>query len=122
VEQFGGEVGAEKVVARCFAEENTPCDMEERTRLYEAAGRLAGAVVVERMEQTLKKRSWRRFGAKEAGKSEKLLAVAALRFADDKRAVDLLEALSKDAAPDVSSEARRALEARNMPGDERSSS
>jgi hypothetical protein len=83
--------------------------MEERTRLFEAAGKLAGAEVVGRLEPALKKRSWLRLKS-QASRTDKLLAVAALRFAGGARARALLESLSEDADASVCEKAKQAVE------------
>jgi hypothetical protein len=116
LEGSGGSEAADKVLAMCFEEDAPPRDMDERTRLFEAAGRVASAQVVERLERTVGKRNWLPFGAS-AAKDDKLLAVAALAVAGGQRARALLEKLAGDRDEDVKAAAKRGLSKPGAGGD-----
>jgi len=99
-----------KVMSLCFDEKAPERDDEERTRLFEAAGRLAPDDMVERLSQALKKRTWHHFGRQQARSGDKLLAIAALVQTGEKGR-PLLNELARDSDADVRAAAELAVAA-----------
>lgn len=113
---IGGTRATSRILELCFTEAGEGRDPDERTKLFEAAGRMAGNSVADRLEETLKKKSWIRLGGGHASRDHKLLAVAALKNASGKRPHRLLESLASDSDDEVRAAAQRALVDASGPG------